>query len=154
MRFPIVTRGVLLATHTGSSVTFIRMLPQLQSQHINQTGSPLYLLGSSSRTGNRERRTGQSHNFSTERVPKLRVPSRVNDNYCVQSVAGLKGSVYVSGKLQGLNPSPFTAGKKDLTSKSERVNSHVNSCVVNVHSVSGLTQKKGVIPFIVRITQK
>ena len=30
--------------------------------------------------------------------------------------------------------------------KSETVNSHVNSCVVNVLSVTGLPQKKGVIP--------
>ena len=34
----------------------------------------------------------------------------------------------------------------DLTSKSETVNSHVNSCVVNAHSVTGLPQKKGLIP--------
>ena len=53
----------------------------------------------------------------------------------------------MSGKLQGLNPSPVIAGRKDLTSKSETVNSHVNSCVANVHSVTGLPQKKGVIPF-------
>ena len=33
-----------------------------------------------------------------------------------------------------------------LTSKSETVNSHINSSVVNVHSVTGLPQKKGVIP--------
>ena len=53
----------------------------------------------------------------------------------------------MSGKLQGLNPSPVIAGGKDLTSKSETVNSHVNSCVANVHSVSRLPPKKDVIPF-------
>ena len=36
---------------------------------------------------------------------------------------------------------------KVLISKSETVNSHVNSCVVNVHSVTGLPQKKGIISF-------
>ena len=81
-------------------------------------------------------RMGQGLNFPTE-----------NDNYNVQSVAGLKDSVYVSGKLESLNPSPVVSGRKDLTSKSETVNSHVNSCVVNVHSISWLPQKKGVIPF-------
>ena len=34
----------------------------------------------------------------------------------------------------------------DLTNKSETVNSHVNSCVANAHSVTGLPQKKGIIP--------
>ena len=53
----------------------------------------------------------------------------------------------MSGKLESLNPSPVIAGRKDLTSKSETVNSHVNSCVVNVNSVARLPQKKAVIPF-------
>ena len=52
----------------------------------------------------------------------------------------------MSGQFESLNPSPVIAGRKDLTSKSETVNSHVNSCVVDVHSVTGLPQKKGVIP--------
>ena len=51
----------------------------------------------------------------------------------------------MSGQLS-LNPSPVIAGSMDLTSKSETVNSHVNSCGVNAHSVIGLSQKKGVIP--------
>ena len=34
----------------------------------------------------------------------------------------------------------------DLTSKYETVNSYVNFCVVHVHSVTGLPQKKCVIP--------
>ena len=53
----------------------------------------------------------------------------------------------MSGKLQGLNPSPVIAGRKDFTNQSETVNSHVNSCVANVHFVTGLPQKKGVNPF-------
>ena len=138
-------RGVLLAAHTGSLVAFTRILPPLQSQHINRTRNPLYLLGSRSGTSNRERKDGASPLILNRN--RLRVPSRVNDNDCVQSVAGLKDSAYVTGKLQGLNPSPVIAGGKDLTSKSKTVNSHVNSCVANVHSVTRLPQKKGLIPF-------
>ena len=48
-------------------------------------------------------------------------------------------SVHVSGKKEDLNPSP-------VTSKSETVFLHVNSFVANVHSVTGLPQKKGVNP--------
>ena len=119
-------RGFLFAVHTGRPVAFTGILPQLQSHHISRTRNPLYLLGSRFGTSNRGRKEGTSPlTFNRNR---LRVPSRVNDNYCVQSVAGLNDSVCVSSKLQGLNPSPVIAGGKDLTSKSETVNSHVNSC--------------------------
>ena len=53
----------------------------------------------------------------------------------------------MSGKTGSLNPSPVIAGEKDLTGKSETVNLHVNSCVVNsVLFVKGYPQKKGVNP--------
>ena len=39
---------------------------------------------------------------------------------------------------KSLNPSPVIAGSMDLTSKSETVDSHLNFCVVNAHSVIGL----------------
>ena len=68
-----------------------------------------------------------------------RVQREVNDSYCVLNVAGVKDSVHVSGKKEDLNPSP-------VTSKSKIVFLHVNSCVANVHSVTGLPQKKGVNP--------
>ena len=68
-----------------------------------------------------------------------RVQRRINGNYCVLNVAGVKDSVHVSGKKETLNPSP-------VTSKIETVFLHVNSCVANVHSVSRLPQRKGVIP--------
>ena len=68
------------------------------------------------------------------------LPSRVNDNQCVEFVAGLKDSVYVSGQI-GLNPSPVIAGDKKVT-----IHSHVDFCVANAHSVTGLPQKKGVNP--------
>ena len=45
-----------------------------------------------------------------------------------------------------LNPSPVVAKDKIMTSKSKTVFLHVNSCVANVHSVTGLPQKKGVNP--------
>ena len=67
-----------------------------------------------------------------------RVQRRINNNYCVLNVVGVKDSVHVSGKKQDLNPSP-------VTSKSETF-LHVNSFVANVHSVTGLPQKKGVNP--------
>ena len=51
----------------------------------------------------------------------------------------MKDSVHVSAKKEDLNPSP-------VTSKSETVFLHVNSFVANVHSVTGLPQKKGVNP--------
>ena len=68
-----------------------------------------------------------------------RVQRRVNDNFCVLNVAGVKDSVHVSGKNQDFNPSP-------VTSKSETVFLHVNSFVANVHSLTWLPQKKGVNP--------
>ena len=74
-------------------------------------------------------------------LPKSRpwVQREVNDNYCVSNVAGVKDSVHVSGKKEDLKPSP-------VTSKSETVFLHVNFFVANVHSVTGLPQKKGVNP--------
>ena len=49
----------------------------------------------------------------------------------------------MSGKIKSLNPSQVIAGKKELTSKSETVNLHVNSCVVNpVLFVKGYPQRK------------
>ena len=68
-----------------------------------------------------------------------RVQREVNDNDCVLNVVGVKDSVHVSGKKEDLNPSP-------VTSKSESVLLHVNPFVANVHSVTGLPQKKGVNP--------
>ena len=57
--------------------------------------------------------------------------------------------VYVSSKVDSLNPPPVLAGKNDLSvmSKRETVILHVNSCVVSpVHFVKGCPQKKGVNP--------
>ena len=45
---------------------------------------------------------------------RLRVPSHINDNHCVNSVTGQKNSVYVTSKT-GLNPPPVVAGDKKVT---------------------------------------
>ena len=58
---------------------------------------------------------------------------------------GLKDYACVSGQI-GSNPSPMMAKNRDLICKSKTVNLLVNSCVANVHFVTVLPQKKGVIP--------
>ena len=68
-----------------------------------------------------------------------RVQRKVNANYCLLNVAGVKGSVHVSDKKEDLNPAP-------VTSKSKTLFLHVNSCAANVHSVTRLPQTKGVNP--------
>ena len=110
---------------------------------INRTGNLLSQLGSRSENANKERKVVASPPPFHRNWP--RVLSRVNDNYCVQCITRLKDCVCVPGQL-GLNPSPVVAKDKTLTSKSETVFLHVNSCVANVHSVTMLPQKKGVNP--------
>ena len=137
MKSLVVRRGILSAAHTGSPVVSTHMLPQLSDLHSNRTGSLLYRHGNRSETDNKDRKVMAKRSPSPR--SRLRVQRRINDNYCVLNVAGVKDSVHVSSKKEVLNPSP-------VTSKSETVFLHVNSCVVNVHSVSGLPQRKGVIP--------
>ena len=128
MKSDVVRRGVLLAIHTGSLDIFTHTLPQVTDQRINQPGSKL-------ETSKWDRKVVAKPQTSPK--SQTRVQRKVNDNYCVLHVAGVKDSVHVSGKNQDLNPSP-------VTSKSETVFLHVNSFVANVHSVTGLPQKKGV----------
>ena len=130
-------RGIPLAVHTGSPDVFIRTLPQVADQHSNRTGSPLHRPGSRLETGKLDIKVVVKPQTSPKSRP--RVQREVNDSYCVLNVTGVKDSVHVSGKKQDLNPSP-------VTSKSETVFLHVNSFVANVHSVTGLPQKKGVNP--------
>ena len=69
------------------------MLHQLQYQHTKQHENR-------SGTVNRARKdVARPHVFNRNR---LRLPSRVNDKYCVQRVARLKDFVYVSGKTESL----------------------------------------------------
>ena len=106
-------------------------------QHNNRTGSPLHRPGSKLGTGKLDRKVVVKPQTSPNSRP--RVSRSINDNYCVLNVAGVKNSVHVSGKKQVLNPSP-------VVKKSETVVLHVNSFAANVHSVTGLPQKKGVNP--------
>ena len=132
MKSHVVRRGVLLAVHTGSLDVFTHTLPQVADQCINRTGSPLQ---SKLETSKWDRKVVAKPQTSPKSRP--RVQRKVNNNYCVLNGAGLKDSVHVSGKKEDLNPSP-------VTSKSETVFLDVNSFVANVHSVTGLPQKKGV----------
>ena len=137
MKFPIVRRGVLLAAPIGSQDVFTLMFPQMADPHNNRTGSPLHRPGSKLETGKLFRKVVVKPQTSPKRLP--RGSRSINDNYCVLNVAGVKNSVHVSSKRKDLNPSP-------VTSKSETVVIHVNSFFTNVHSVTGLPQKKGVNP--------
>ena len=71
---------------------------------------------------------------------RLRVPSLINDNHCVNSVTSQKNSVYVTGQGD-LNPAPVVAGNSKVT-----LNLNVDSCVANAHIVTGLPQRKDVNP--------
>ena len=59
----------------------------------------------------RDRQLGQKGRGKPQTSPKSRprVQRRVNDNYCVLNVAGMKDSVDVSGKKESLNASPVTS---------------------------------------------
>ena len=69
-----------------------------------------------------------------------RVPSLINDNYCVNFVTGQKNSVCVTGKGD-LDPAPVVAGNSNVT-----LNFNVDSHVANAHIVTGLPQRKGINP--------
>ena len=71
---------------------------------------------------------------------RLRVPSHINDNHCVNSVTGQKNSVCVTCQT-GLNPPSIVAGDKKVT-----LNLNVDFCVANAHIVTGLPQRKGINP--------
>ena len=64
----------------------------------------------------------------------------INDSYCVSNVVGLKDSVIVSDKMEGLNPPPVT------DQKNSKVTLNVDSHVANAHIVTWLPQRKGVNP--------
>ena len=130
-------RGVLLAAHRGNQDVFTLMFTQVANQHSKRTRSPLHRPRRKLETGKLFRKVVVKPQTSPKSLP--RVSRNINDNYCVLNVAGVKNSVHVSGRKQGLNPSP-------VTSKSETVFLHVNSFVANVHSVTRLPQKKGVNP--------
>ena len=69
----------------------------------------------------------------------------INDNYCVSNVVGLKDSVIVSDKMEGLNPPPMT------DQKNSQLTLNVDSRVANAHIFTGLPQRKGVNPNICQL---
>ena len=76
----------------------------------------------------------------------LRVPSSINDNYCVKCVNGLKDLVDVSGKF---GPTTSVSQKEGLYCDQQERDCKFacNSCVVNpVLFAKGYPQKKGVNP--------
>ena len=118
------------------------MLP-ISEFHNTRTGSRPSQLRSKYTNVSRERQVVASLPLSHRNRP--RVQNNVNDNYCVQSLTGLKDFACVPGQ-KSLNPSPVMENHRALSNKSETVFLPVNSCVANVHSVTGLPQKKGVNP--------
>ena len=137
MKSHVVRRDVLSGSAHRNPDVFIHTFPQVADQHSNQTGSPLHRPGNKLDTSKLDRKVMVKPQTSPKSRP--RVSRSINDNYCVLNIAGVKDSVHVSGKKQNLNSSP-------VISKSETVFLHVNSFVANVHSVTGLPQKKGVNP--------
>ena len=143
MRFPVVRRGVLWVTHRGNPDVFIRTFPPVLNLHTSRTGNPLHRLGNKSETGKLVRKVGVKPQTSTRSRPKgLR---SINDNYCVSNVVGLKDSVIVSDKMEGLNPPPVT------DQKNSKLTLNVDSHVANAHIVTGLPQRKGVNPNICQL---
>ena len=69
---------------------------------------------------------------------RLRGPSLINDNYCVNSVTGQMHSVSVTGQGD-LDPTPVAA-------ENSKVTLNVDSYVANAYIVTGLPQRKGVNP--------
>ena len=118
-------------------------VPSSTKLHTSLTGNPLHRLGNKSETGKLVRKVGVKPQTSTRSRPKgLR---SINDNYCVSNVVGLKDSVIVSDKMEGLNPPPVT------DQKNSKLTLNVDSHVANAHIVTGLPQRKGVNPNICQL---
>ena len=65
---------------------------------------------------------------------RLRGPSFINDNYCVNSVTGQMNSVYVTGQGD-LDPVPVPA-------ENSKVTLNIDSHVANAHIVTGCHKGK------------
>ena len=112
--------------------------PPILDLHTSRTGSPLHRVGNKSETSKLVRKVEVKPQTSTKSRPNdLR---SINDKYCVSNVVGLKDSVIVSDKMEGLNPPPVT------DQKNSKVTLNVDSCVASVPIVTGLPQRKGVNP--------
>ena len=99
-------RGVRLVRHTDTKVAFTPMLQVTSLLAIRRTS----LLGNKSRTNSRQGKVVAKPPHSPR--SRLRGPSLINDNYCVNFVTGQKNSVcYRSGRL-----GPSTSGSREQQS--------------------------------------
>ena len=130
-------RGVRPVHHTDIKIASTLML-QMTSRLASTTGNRTSLLGSRLKTSNKPGRVVAKPQHSPR--SRLRVPSLINDNHCVNSVTGQKNSVHVTGQGD-LNPAPVVAGNSKVT-----LNLNVDSHVANAHIVTGLPQRKGINP--------
>ena len=85
---------------------------QVPSRLAITTGNQTSLLGSRLKTSNKQGKVVARPQHSPR--SRLRVPSLINDNHCVNSVTGQKNSVYVTGQGD-LNPTPVVAGNTKVT---------------------------------------
>ena len=114
------------------------LMLQMTSRLASTTGNRTFGLGSRLKTNNKAGRVVAKPQHSP-RI-RLRVPSLINDNHCVNSVTGQKNSVHVTGQGD-LNPAPVVARNSKVT-----LNLNVDSHVANAHIVTGLPQRKGINP--------
>ena len=111
---------------------------QVTSRLAITTGNRTSLLGSRLKTSSKQGKVVARPQHSPR--SRLRVPSLINDNHCVNTVTGQKNSVFVTSQGD-LNPTPVVAGNSKVT-----LNLNVDYCVANAHIVTGLPQRKGVNP--------
>ena len=130
-------RGVHLLTHTDVKVVSTPTNSQINLQATLIT-SLVFLHGNKSGINNSQGMVVARPQHSPR--SRLRVPSLINGNHCVNSVTGQKNSVHVTGQGD-LNPAPVVAGNSKVT-----LNLNVDFCVANAHIVTGLPQRKGVNP--------
>ena len=123
--------------HTDTSIVSILML-QVTSRLAIRTGNRTSLLGDRSKTSRKQGKVVARPQRSPR--SRLRVPSLINENHCVNSVSGQKNSVGVIGQGD-LDPAPVVAWNSKVT-----LNLNVDFCVANAHIVTGLPQRKGVNP--------
>ena len=118
-----VKRGVCLVLPTDIKVASTPIL-QVTSR-LAITTRRMSLLGSRLKTSSKRREDVAKPPHS--RRSRLRGPSLINDNYCVNSVTDQMNSVCVTGQGD-LDPAPVVAGNSKVT-----LNLNVDSCVANAH---------------------
>ena len=158
---------VLPVPHTGS-LNVTTLILSLADSNRTLTGSPVHQHGT--------QLEGVARNLTWTRLPlylsdRLSHRSRINDNYCVNYVAGNHICVYVTGKRTCVNcvtgnkscvcvaTEKEMTGNKDcsVTSKKDTVRTlTVNSShvVTHAHFANGYPQKKGVNPSYCYLSQE